>query len=322
MSFSPRGACAAGSFCFGDIDSNGNKVVQYWYDAWGNHKVVDSNGNAITNANHIGNLNPFRYRGYYYDRETGLYFLQTRYYDPEIGRFLNRDSVAYADPQTINGLNLYAYCLNNPIEYVDPSGSFPILAFILGVTAVAGLGLTIGGVASNNSTITAVGLSMVAVPALISGGLAISLSTSIGLAVGIPTVLAGAGTALFASAEIQQASGHGNWMLDLGIDDYLYNTLMLTTASLATEGVFLSNFAYSFKIASLDKIGKLIPSNHPNKGYPGVRFVDIRGSMKSIELQLHVPHGLHFQLNSWNTYNYSASSKRRWVILKWFFKHL
>ena len=109
---------------------------------------------------------------------------------------------------------------------------------------------------------------------------------------------------------------------DLGIDDYLYNTLMLTTASLATEGVFLSNFAYSFKIASLDKIGKLIPSNHPNKGYPGVRFVDIRGSMKSIELQLHAPHGLHFQLNSWNTYNYSASSKRRWVILKWFFKHL
>ncbi len=97
-------------------------MVQYWYDAWGNHKVVDSNGNEITNANHIGNLNPFRYRGYYYDRETGLYFLQTRYYDPEIGRFLNRDSVAYADPQTINGLNLYAYCLNNPIAYTDNYG--------------------------------------------------------------------------------------------------------------------------------------------------------------------------------------------------------
>ena len=99
-------------------------MVQYWYDVWGNHKVVDSNGNEITDANHIGNLNQFRYRGYYFDRETGLYFLQTRYYDPEIGRFLNRDSVNYADPGTINGLNLYAYCLNNPIEYVDPTGEF------------------------------------------------------------------------------------------------------------------------------------------------------------------------------------------------------
>ncbi len=105
------------------IDSNGNPVVQYWYDAWGNHKVVDVNGNEITDSTHMGNLNPFRYRGYYFDRETGLYFLQTRYYDPEIGRFINIDSIEYADPQTINGLNLYAYCLNNPIKYVDPKGN-------------------------------------------------------------------------------------------------------------------------------------------------------------------------------------------------------
>ena len=92
-----------------------------------------------TGTNHIGNLNPFRYRGYYYDRETGLYFLQTRYYDPEIGRFLNRDSVAYADPQTINGLNLYAYCLNNPVAYVDPTGKSAILiALILGAFAITG----------------------------------------------------------------------------------------------------------------------------------------------------------------------------------------
>ena len=92
-------------------------MVQYWYDAWGNHKVVSANGTAITSSTHIGNVNPFRYRGYYYDTETDLYFLQTRYYDPEVGRFLNRDSVQYADPQTLGGLNLYAYCLNNPVEY-------------------------------------------------------------------------------------------------------------------------------------------------------------------------------------------------------------
>ena len=106
----------------GILDSNGNVVVQYYYDAWGNHKVVSATGIEITSSTNIGNLNPFRYRGYYYDTETGLYFLQTRYYDPEVGRFLNRDAVTYADPATINGLNLYAYCLNNPVEYVDPDG--------------------------------------------------------------------------------------------------------------------------------------------------------------------------------------------------------
>ena len=112
------------------IDTNGNEVVQYWYDAWGNHKVVDSNGNEVTSSTHLGSLNPFRYRGYYYDVETGLYFLQTSYYDPVVGRLLNRDAVNYADPQTINGLNLYAYCLNNPVEYVDPTGRI-IISFLL-----------------------------------------------------------------------------------------------------------------------------------------------------------------------------------------------
>ena len=110
------------SFCV-LIDSNGKVVVQYYYDAWGNHTVSGSN---LT----LANLNPFRYRGYYYDTETGLYFLQTRYYDPEVGRFLNRDSVQYADPETIGGIDLYAYCLNNPVMYSDPTGQSIIIAII------------------------------------------------------------------------------------------------------------------------------------------------------------------------------------------------
>ena len=68
-------------------------------------------------------MNPFRYRGYYYDTETGLYFLQTRYYDPEIGRFLTIDDTEYLAPETINGLNLYAYCLNNPVMRTDSQGT-------------------------------------------------------------------------------------------------------------------------------------------------------------------------------------------------------
>ena len=105
------------------IDSSGAVVVRYAYDAWGNHAVLDGNGNDITDANHIGNLNPFRYRGYFYDTETELYYLQTRYYDPEIGRFITIDGIEYIDPETINGLNLYAYCGNNPVMFTDPNGT-------------------------------------------------------------------------------------------------------------------------------------------------------------------------------------------------------
>ncbi|MDE6442737.1 MAG: RHS repeat-associated core domain-containing protein [Clostridia bacterium] len=100
------------------LDSAGAIVVEYIYDAWGNHKV------SGRKASTIGSLNPFRYRSYFYDTETGLYYLQTRYYDPAVGRFLNMDSVRYADPESINGLNLYAYCNNNPVMNVDPTGEF------------------------------------------------------------------------------------------------------------------------------------------------------------------------------------------------------
>ena len=70
----------------------------------------------------MAEINPFRYRGYYYDVETDLYYLQSRYYDPETGRFLNSDAYSYLSPETLNGLNLYAYCGNNPVMRVDPNG--------------------------------------------------------------------------------------------------------------------------------------------------------------------------------------------------------
>ena len=97
-------------------------IVQYKYDAWGNHAVQDANGADISDAAHIGKLNPYRYRGYYYDTETGLYYLKSRYYDPEVCRFITIDDIAYLDPETVNGLNLYAYCGNNPAMNVDPEG--------------------------------------------------------------------------------------------------------------------------------------------------------------------------------------------------------
>ena len=69
--------------------------------------------------------NPFCYRGYYYDTSIGLYYLNSRYYDPEVGRFLNEDLVSYLEPETIGGINLYAYCLNDPVNDIDPGGTMP-----------------------------------------------------------------------------------------------------------------------------------------------------------------------------------------------------
>ena len=105
-------------------------MVKYTYDAWGDHgiEVLDSTCETLAN------LNPFRYRGYYYDTETELYFLKTRYYDPEIGRFMTIDSIAYLNSNSINGLNLYAYCGNNPVMGIDPNGT-SVLGVLAGIAA-------------------------------------------------------------------------------------------------------------------------------------------------------------------------------------------
>lgn len=90
---------------------NGDGVLraQYEYDAWGNVlSVTDENGNAITSAIHIGNLNPFRYRGYYYDTESGLYYLMSRYYDPVTHRFINADGYFQSGGNILDA-NMHSY---------------------------------------------------------------------------------------------------------------------------------------------------------------------------------------------------------------------
>ena len=111
----------------GIVDSTGAVVAKYTYDDWGKiTAVTDGQGNDIsTNATHIANINPIRYRGYYYDIETGLYYLQSRYYDAEVGRFLNADSVVAGLGGNTKGYNLFAYCFNNPINMDDEVGDWP-----------------------------------------------------------------------------------------------------------------------------------------------------------------------------------------------------
>ena len=118
-------------------------VAVYDYDAWGSHRVLNPDGSENDSADFIGNVNPIRYKSYYYDKETGLYFLNSRYYDPAIGRFITPDSYDYLDSMTIGGIDLYAYCNNDPVNYSDPSGHFALLIGLL--IAAAMLFTPIGG---------------------------------------------------------------------------------------------------------------------------------------------------------------------------------
>ena len=134
----------------GDIvairNESGSIVATYEYDAWGNVTVKGEYGIINTNSTFIGNINPFRYRGYYYDNETGFYYLQTRYYDPTICRFINADNYELvAELSSVAGqLNMYAYCNNNPIMYTDESGEIVISLLVgLGISFVVGAGISI-----------------------------------------------------------------------------------------------------------------------------------------------------------------------------------
>ncbi len=137
---------------FGDIigilDSNYNEIVSYEYDSWGALVNITDNSNI-----NLGTVNPFRYRSYYYDTETGLYYLNSRYYNPQIGRFINADEYV-STGQGFNGNNMFSYCLNNPINFLDKNGN--LIWFAIGV-AVFSLAGGIGGIIGQRAYNASVG---------------------------------------------------------------------------------------------------------------------------------------------------------------------
>lgn len=134
----------------GLVDSSGTQVVAYTYDAWGNPLTTG------TMANTLGELNPFRYRGYVYDTETGLYYLQSRYYNPQMGRFINADGELSDVGDSVKGYNLFSYCQNNPTNMSDSEGNWPkwtnkivaAAAIVIAVTVIAAITVATAGAGS------------------------------------------------------------------------------------------------------------------------------------------------------------------------------
>ncbi|AJA46865.1 tRNA nuclease WapA [Clostridium pasteurianum DSM 525 = ATCC 6013] len=122
----------------GLFDKAGTQVVAYTYDTWG--KLISTTG---TLASTVGAKNPYRYRGYRYDGETGLYYLQTRYYNAELGRFINADSYI-GTPGELLSCNMFAYCGNNPVNRDDPNGEFwGLLAAAFVISPLAAVAVTV-----------------------------------------------------------------------------------------------------------------------------------------------------------------------------------
>ena len=130
---------------------SGVKLISYEYDAWGNFTTTYHNGGEDTAAA----LNPFKYRGYYYDADLGFYYLESRYYDQNIRRFISPDEVDFLGVNgDLSGFNLYAYCSNDPVNCVDYSGHFAITtAILIGAAIGFVFGAIVGGSSAYNDAI-------------------------------------------------------------------------------------------------------------------------------------------------------------------------
>ena len=122
------------------VNNSGAVVAAYTYDTWGKLvSIKNGSGTDITNnTTSIGYINPIRYRGYYYDNETGFYYLQSRYYDPAMGRFINADSQLNIAEGPL-GCNLFIYCGNDPVNHTDPNGHIAITTLILIGSIIIGI---------------------------------------------------------------------------------------------------------------------------------------------------------------------------------------
>ena len=170
----------------GLADSSGSIVALYSYDSWGNIiSITDGSGNDVSNnPTHIANINPIRYRGYYYDTETGFYYLRSRYYDPETCRFINADG-EIASIGSIQGNNLFQYCFNNPVNLSDSTGHWPNWGKLFSGASLVATGI----------------IALATVATVVTGGAA----TPLLVAACVVTATAGSAAVVMGTSEIQES---------------------------------------------------------------------------------------------------------------------
>ena len=279
-------------------NASGTLVGSYTYDAWG--RVTENATSADTE--NITETNPIRYRGYYYDTETRLYYVNSRYYDPAVKRFVNSDDSEIIDGSNAHLLenNLFAYCFNNPINMIDEDGNWPqwaknLLKVGIGIAAI-GIGVA--------ATVATGGA---AAPVLLASIKIAATSAALGAITG-----AGLGA-------ISSRLSTGNWQgagkaalsgaVDGAADGFMWGGIS-AGATFTTVAV---------KKVQIQQIGRLKPQNKSGKGYIGVKYKNKRGSTKSFEL--HSPHKSgshrrwHWQLNKWNTRTGAITGRsKHWTI--------
>ena len=187
----------------GLMDGSGTKMVEYTYDAWG--KLISATGTLATS---LGADNPFRYRGYYYDTETGLYYLMTRYYDPEVCRFISAD-VYMSTGQGVLGGNMWAYCGNNSVNRADSQGDFfnTIIGGIIGGIAASIQGKSFWEGATSGAVFGAISGAAVDI-GLLAAGAAVATCGAGAVLIGVG--IAALGGALGGVAGVEVSAAFGN----------------------------------------------------------------------------------------------------------------
>ena len=183
------------------LDSSGSIKASYAYSAWG--KLIDVSGD-------MADINPLRYRGYYYDADTDLYYLKSRYYDPQICRFINADELA-STGQGILGTNMFAYCLNNPVNMFDETGTWPSWATKL-VTAVAVVAV-VATVAAITVSTAGAGTAVAVIAVSAAKGSAIGMATGAAIGAGTNAINHRISTGSWSGAGTAALNGMGDGAL-------------------------------------------------------------------------------------------------------------